>query len=98
MTIDKLAHLLVRHSTRVRPGDLVRLAGPPESERLLVALFRDVLRSGGHPLVRMLPESCDDLLLQEGSVEQLTYLNPLELEELAALDVVIHVQAAPPRS
>lgn len=98
MTLDKLAHLLVRHSTRVRPGDLVRLAGPPESERLLVALHRDILRAGGHPLVRMLPESCDDLLLQEGNVEQLTYLNPLELEELAALDVVIHVQGAPPRS
>lgn len=95
MTNDKLADLLVHYSVRVRPGDLVRLLGPPVTEPLLVALYREVLRAGGLPYMRMMPEACEELLLREGSVQQLAYLNPLELQELAAVDASIHVLAAP---
>lgn len=95
MTIDKLAHLLVHYSVRVRRGELVRLLGSPVTEPLLVALYREVLRAGGQPLMRMMPDACEELLLREGSVQQLTYLNPLELQELAAVDASIHVLSAP---
>jgi aminopeptidase len=90
---DKLADVLVRYSTAVRPGDLVSLTGPPLAEPLIVALYRAVLRAGGHPVVVMAPEACAEVLYREGNPEQLAYVSPLETREVEAVDVAIHVAA-----
>jgi aminopeptidase len=42
----------------------------------------------------MAPEACARILLQEGSREQLSFLNPLELREVEAVAVAIHVLAS----
>jgi aminopeptidase len=91
--LDKLAEVLVRYSTGVRRGELVSLHGPVLAEPLLVILYREVLRAGGHPVVYMGPEACSRIMLQTGSPEQLTFLNPLDLREVEAIDVAIHVLA-----
>src|SRR5438128_329290 len=91
--LDKLAEVLVRYSTGVRRGELVSLHGPVLAEPLLVVLYREVLHAGGHPAVYMGPEACARIMLQEGSPEQLSFLNPLDLREVEAIDVAIHVLA-----
>jgi aminopeptidase len=91
--LDKLAEVLVHYSTGVRRGELVSLHGPVLAEALLVPLYREVVRAGGHPLVYMAPEDCARILLQEGSPEQLSFLNPLDLREVETVDVAIHVLA-----
>jgi aminopeptidase len=91
--LDKLAAVLVRYSTAVRRGELVSLHGSVLAEPLLVPLYREVLRAGGHPIVNIAPEACARIMLQEGSPEQLSFLNPLELREVEAVDVAIHVLA-----
>jgi aminopeptidase len=92
--LTRLAGVLVRYSTAVRPGELVSLVGPSSAEVLLVALYREVLAAGGHPQVRMTPEACEELLYQHGSTEQLAFLNPLEVRELEVSDVVIYILAS----
>ncbi len=89
--LDRLAEVLVRYSTQVRPGELVNLAAPSSAEPLLLALYREVLHAGGHPLLRMTPEGCDDILYRHGSPEQLAFLSPVEVRELEVADVVIYV-------
>jgi aminopeptidase len=91
--LDKLAEVLVRYSTGVRRGELVSLHGPILAEPLIVALYRHVLRAGGHPVIYMAPEICAQIMLQEGSAEQLSFVNPLDLREIEAVDVAIHVMA-----
>jgi aminopeptidase len=91
--LDKLAEVLVRYSTDVRRGELVSLHGPIPAEPLIVALYRQVLRAGGHPVIYMAPEVCAQILLQEGNAEQLSFFNPLDLREVEAVDVAIHVRA-----
>lgn len=91
--LDKLAEVLVRYSTGVRRGELVSLHGPMLAEPLIVALYRHILRSGGHPVIYMAPEICGQIMLQEGSSEQLSFVNPLDLREVEAVDVAIHVMA-----
>jgi aminopeptidase len=59
-----------------------------------VALDREVLRVGGHPIVVMAPEACEEILYRHGSDAQLAFLNPLEVQEVEAADVAIHVLAA----
>src|SRR5207248_10803651 len=87
------AEILVRYSTAVRRGELVSLHGPVLAEPLIVRLYREVLRAGGHPTVYLVPEACTRILLQEGNPEQLSFVNPLEVHEVEAVDVAIHVLA-----
>jgi aminopeptidase len=91
--LDRLAQVLVRYSVGVRPGNLVSLAGPPLAEPLLVALYREVLRAGGHPFVLMTPEACAEILYKEGSPEQLSYVSPLDRREVEVVDATIHCGA-----
>src|SRR5712692_3393889 len=92
--LDKLAEVLVPYSTGVRRGELVSLHGPILAEPVSTALYRQVLRAGGHPAVYLAPEACARILLQEGSPEQLSFLNPLDVREVEAVDVAIHVLAS----
>lgn len=89
--LDRLAEVLVRYSTAVRPGELVNVVGPSSAEPFLVALYREVLQAGGQPLLRMTPDACEELLYRHGLPEQLAFLSPLEVRELEVADVVIYV-------
>jgi len=86
---DKLADVLVRYSTAVKPGDLVRLAGPPVGRPLLVSLYRAVLAAGGYPHVQMIPDECAELKLLHGTPEQLKFEDPLDLHMVERIDVSI---------
>lgn len=91
--IDRLAKVLVHYSTGVQPGQLVSLVGPPLAEPLLLALYRHVLRAGGHPIVRMIPEESAEILLREANEQQLAFVSPIEEREVERVDAVIHVLA-----
>ena len=69
--IDKLAEVLIHYCTGVRRGEVVSLVGPPLTQPLILALYREVLKAGSHPLVVMAPETCTEILYQVGSPEQL---------------------------
>jgi aminopeptidase len=97
--LDRLADLLVRYSTAVRPGDRVSLTGSPAAEPLVVALYREVLRAGGHPFVVMAPEACLELLSRYGSPAQVAFVHPLERCDIETADVVMHLlSGSPPQS
>ena len=68
--LRRLAEVLVSYSTQVRAGELVSLVGPSSAEALLTALFRAVLEAGGQPMVRMMPDVCEELLYRHGNPEQ----------------------------
>jgi len=92
--LDSLARILVDYSTAVRPGEVVSLIGPSSAETLLLALYREVLRAGGHPLLLLRPEACDELLQQHGNIAQLAFVDPLQAREVEVSDVAIHVLPA----
>jgi aminopeptidase len=87
--LEKLADVLVNYSTAVRPGDLVRLRGSSVCEPLLLALYRTVLKAGAHPVIRMNPDECEELMLKYGSPQQLQFLNPMATLEIGSIDVSI---------
>ena len=98
--IDRLAEILVRYSTRVKPGDLVGVTGlpfSPEALPLMQAVAREVLRAGGHPLPYLenrFTEGLDRILYEEGSDDQLTYLEPWAEQIMSSLDCDIKIMAA----
>lgn len=87
--LDKLAQVLVQYSTAVRPGDLVWLAGSTITEPLIVAIYREVLRAGGHPHVELVPEACSQWKLSEGTEEQLSFVDPIGQFAIEEIDVSI---------
>jgi aminopeptidase len=89
--IEKLARVIVDYSVEVRKGDLVVLGGPPLAEPLIVELYRAVLRAGGHPWVRLIPSECSEVLLADGSDEQLAYCGPLDKAAIQKADVLIKI-------
>jgi aminopeptidase len=91
--VTALAKVLVNYSTGVKPGQLVRIAGDPVGLPLIEAVYEQVLRAGGHPMVRLSPGSCSDLLYEHADDEQLRYVNPLAVQEMQTIDVSIGLWA-----
>jgi aminopeptidase len=87
--LERLAQVLVSYSAGVRSGDLVRLSGPVIARPLLVALYSEVLKAGGHPYVQASMEDCTQLMLEQGSEEQLRFKNPVAQQEVECIDVSI---------
>ena len=47
--LDRWAEVLVKHATDIQPGKIVRINAQPSAERLLEAVYRQVLIAGGLP-------------------------------------------------
>lgn len=91
--LEKLAEVIVRYSTRVRRGDVVGIQGEPGAMPLIEALYSSVLRAGGHPFWTPRSESLHELLLTEGSDEQIAFMSPIDLHRVQTIDVHIGLWA-----
>ena len=54
--VTALARILVGHSTGVSDGDVCTIEGESGAEPLLQAIYEEVLRAGGNPIVQMAME------------------------------------------
>ncbi len=91
--LDKLADVLVRYSTEVKPGQLVRLSGDPIALPLMDALYEAVLKVGAHPQVRLAPDHLQEIFYELANEEQLKYVSPLVKHEYETIDVSIGIWA-----
>src|SRR4051812_16259639 len=89
--LEKLADVLVNYSVGVKKDQLVRISGPPIAQPLIVELYRKVLSAGGQPMVRSAPEELSEILIKEGSDEQIRFCNPLMIAEFERIDCSIGI-------
>lgn len=85
--LDKLSDVLVRYSARVKKGDVVSIQAEPVAMPLIEAMYEAVLRVGGNPYWVPRAENLHELLLSQGSDEQISFLNPAELHRVQTVDV-----------
>ena len=86
--VQKLAQVLVHYSLTVRPGDKLAMRGPVNALPLLYEVYSEAVRTGAIATYRISDPNFEELLLKEGSPEQLQFLPPhlmLEIEEADAL-------------
>ena len=92
--VDKMAAVIVDYSMALRPGDLARLQGEPAGMPLLRAVYRRALKAGAHPFVRTVHPELTEIMLAEGTDEQLSYVPETALFEVDRIDARLYVRAA----
>ncbi|HEV2581301.1 MAG TPA: aminopeptidase, partial [Ktedonobacteraceae bacterium] len=74
--IDRWAHTLVNYSLSLEAGETVAIRSTPLAAPLIEAVYREALRVGAHPMPIIELEGLEELLLREGSDEQLAVVHP----------------------
>jgi aminopeptidase len=86
LRVEKLAELIAGYSLGLSEGQIFRIDGEESALPLVIALYRRALRRGALPYVNVRPAGLDEILLSEGSEEQLSFIPESELVQGEQLD------------
>jgi aminopeptidase len=92
--IERWAKTLTGYCLNVQPGHVVAITSTPLAEPLIAAVYHEVLRAGGHPVVKLQLAELDRLLLTEGSAEQLAWLNPGDRALMEQANATLRISAS----
>jgi len=90
---EALAQILVRYSTRVKPGDVCVIQSTTAAELLVQAVYEEVLRAGGLPVMQLTTEGAQAALYDLAGGEQLDFVPPPAQWAAEHADVRIAVMA-----
>ncbi|MDQ3855180.1 MAG: aminopeptidase [Chloroflexota bacterium] len=88
---QKLAQVLIQYSLSIKPGDKLVVRGTIPAAPLIREVVREAIRAGAHPTTRASIDGLAEILLKEGSDEQLSYLSPLDLKEVEHFDASLNI-------
>ena len=89
---DALAELVLDHSLRLQPGDVLRIEGDAAAAApLVVPLHREAIKRGAHAYTALDLSGLKEILVAQGSDEQLDFVSPIELRELDAIDASVTI-------
>jgi aminopeptidase len=88
-----LAKTLVNYSVKVRTGDWVIIKASPQGSPLALEVYKEVVAAGGHPSINMISEDFGEIMLANGSEEQLLWVNPVQMMEIKKADAMIFIEA-----
>ncbi len=86
--VDRLAALVAGYSLGLGDGQAVRIDGAACSAPLALALYSEALELGANPYLNISLPELDEILLAEGTDEQIEYLSPMSWSEVEALDAM----------
>jgi aminopeptidase len=92
--LTNLARILVGYSTGVEEGDSVVVDGASPGEPLLAAIYEEVLKAGGNPVLQMTLENQDAAFYRYASDAQLEWISPTSRWSAEQADVRISVGAS----
>jgi len=75
--VDALAKVLVGYSTRIGGGDTCLIEGGAAAEPLLQAVYEEVLKAGGNPIVQMSMDGQTAAYYKHASDRQLEWISPV---------------------
>ena len=90
---DRLAELIAEHSLELTPGQVLRIHGSTVAAPLMLALHRAALSRGAHAYAAAELEGMRELLVAEGSFEQIDFVSPIELREADTIDAAVTIWA-----
>lgn len=84
--IEKLTRVLVHYSLGLQRGQLVRIRGSALASAHILAAYREALRAGAHPIVRVGIEGLEETYYRTATDDQLRYVSELDRREVETLD------------
>jgi aminopeptidase len=92
--IKKMAQVIVNYSTAVKPGDRVLIRGTsPSAQPLMQALYAESLRAGGFAFNYVHMSREEELLLENGSLDQIAEPNPMLQTMYENADVIVRIDS-----
>jgi len=91
--VRRLADILVRHSVKAKKGEIVRISTAELGRPLALAVYREVLRAGAHPLLSVGFDEANGIFYEEASPEQVAHLPPTKMYEARKIDADIIILA-----
>jgi len=90
---EALAQILVRYSTRVGEGDVCVIQSTTPAEVLVQAVYEEVLRAGGLPIIQLSTEGAQSAFFDLASDKQLDWIPPTSEWIAENADVRIGIMA-----
>jgi aminopeptidase len=87
--VGRLAEILVRHSVKAKRGETVRISSGELGKPLALAVYKEVLRAGAHPLLTVGLEDAQRIFFEEASGDQIRHLPPTKVYEAKKIDADI---------
>ena len=91
--VEALAQILVRYSTKVGKGDTVVISSTTPAEPLALAVYQEVLRAGGLPMINLAPDGATAAFYELASDDQLDWVSPMATWTAEESDVRIGIMA-----
>ena len=89
--IDSLAKILVRYSTKVKKGETCVVQSSTTAEPLAQAVYEEILRAGGYPIVQLSPEGAAAAFYELADDDQLEWIPPTAAWAVEEADVRIAI-------
>ena len=91
--IQKLAKIIIEHSLHVRKGDVVQISAGIPARRLILEIYKQILKKGAYPRVNVDFEGLSSTYYKYASQEQLKKFPKISMYEMQNTDVVIYIAA-----
>jgi aminopeptidase len=88
---DRLAELILDHSLELKAGQVLRIESEAVAAPLIIPLHRAAVARGAHPYATVNLPGLKELLVAEGSDEQLAFVSPVELREMDVIDAALTI-------
>lgn len=91
--IDRLAQVLVNYSLAAEPNQLFRIVAPTAAAPLVRAVYREAMRVGTNPLMRLTLDGIDEIFYKHANDQQLSYVPQLARDEIETVDLHLSILA-----
>jgi aminopeptidase len=91
--VARWATLLVDYCLWVAPGETILIASELEGRPLVEACFREVVRRGANPIVRVELPGLAEFFIEHAGEPQLAHLSPVSVREAEVVDGRIRISA-----
>ena len=89
--IERWAHTLIHYSLSVKAGETIAIHATPLAAPLVEAVYREILRTGAHPVPLIDLENLEEILLRQGSDAQLTKISPVSSALVESVDARLSI-------
>ena len=91
--LARLSELIAGYSLELQPGKILRIDTPAVALPLATELYRAALHVGAFPYVNVELEELTEVLVREGTDEQLEFVSPVAEKEIDLVDAIVTIWA-----